>query len=153
MFSASLLVHLHPICSAVATGTLFVVVVFELARVLQGERFKGRDALPLLQLLLALTAAAAFFSGYRGAEEASKSFVVGRELIEQHHSLGRLFFILAAATAVAGAVSRAAVYQRTFFRSLYLVLLAGAVCSGIVAGYMGGSLVFEHGAGVSATAP
>jgi uncharacterized membrane protein len=93
---------------------------------------------------------AAFFSGYQANELANQTFKVDDAAISLHHSLGRWLLLLAIPLGGLGITAEIATQGKQVFRGLYLFCLFISAGLVLVTGYMGGELVFKHGAGVYA---
>ena len=88
----------------------------------------------------------AFLSGYQAKEIASQTFQVSDDLILVHHYWGRaLLFCVVPCLAFHFFMQRSG---NLVARYLYLLSLALITAIAIYAGYLGGELVFSHGAGV-----
>ena len=93
----------------------------------------------------------AYLSGYPASESANRTFLVSDEAISWHHTMGRVLLITTfVCSAFAIVESKAKYYVRTF-RVLYLIFLIASLLMVLYTGYLGGKLVFEHGAGVYAS--
>lgn len=137
----------HPLIVHTPIALLIVSVLFELAgRALDADW--ARRAAVVMLVIGALGAAAAVVTGLE-AGEAAEHQGVAEQPVDSHEDAGKLTLILAAAAVVARAVATRAGSLRAAVTGAALVLqLAAAVMVG-VAGYRGGRLVYEHGAGVS----
>jgi uncharacterized membrane protein len=143
--------NLHPPLSAFPIVLLVVVVVLEL--VAYRRRPEWRTAIEFLLVLSVVATVAAFFSGYQGSDLADQTFRVSDEVIAWHHTCGRLVLFLVLPCAALRFVCTRARYNARAFAVAYGVVLT--VCVGLVlyTGYLGGQLVFAHGAGVYAPLP
>jgi len=102
-------------------------------------------------LWLAMAAvSAAFFSGYQANDLANQTFIVPDEAIAQHHNLGRILLFCIIPCALLGIFSDKAQHARQAFRAAYLILLSVCLVLVLCTGYLGGKLVFNYGAAVSA---
>lgn len=144
--------ELHPPLTAFPVALLTLVVIFEgiaLARPAPG----WRHSIEVLLVLAVLAVAAAFFSGYQASDRANQTFTIADEVIAWHHVMGRALLFAIVPCAALRFVAARARFNRTGFYTAYGFALA--LCLGLVAytGWLGGELVFEHGAGVRATLP
>ncbi|RIL05620.1 MAG: hypothetical protein DCC75_11520, partial [Proteobacteria bacterium] len=100
-----------------------------------------------------LAVAAAFISGYQGSELANQTFVISQDYIDQHHSWGRLLLFAIFPCVALKLCSEWATHNRSIFKAFYYSFLL--ICLGLAlrTGFLGGELVFKHGAGVFATPP
>lgn len=139
--------NFHPVLTSFPFALLSCVLVAELLVLFWPKPFAGIATLWVLVCSI-LGTLAAFFSGYQASDLANASFVVSDSLIENHHSWGRLllFAIFPCLALKYAAVN--AKYSRNFFKASYLVLLVTCWLLALYTGYLGGNLVFKHGAGV-----
>ncbi|MCB0311401.1 MAG: hypothetical protein KDD42_09205 [Bdellovibrionales bacterium] len=91
----------------------------------------------------------AFFSGYQASELANQSFIVPDQAIERHHRVSQILLFLSLPCGVLCVLSEVAQYARRAFRYLYLLILVSCSALVVYTGYLGGQLVFQHGAGVA----
>jgi uncharacterized membrane protein len=137
---------LHPILVHAPVTLLILSVFFEVAgRALDADWWR-RAAFALL-VMGALGAAAAVVTG-NAAGDAAERQGVAEQPVDSHENAGKLTLVLAAAAVVVRALAGRAGSMRRLASGLALALqLAAAIMVG-VAGYRGGRLVYEHGAGV-----
>jgi uncharacterized membrane protein len=138
---------LHPIIVHTPIALLIFSVLFELAgRALDADWW--RRAAFVLLLLGALGAAAAVITG-TAAGDAAERQGVAEQPVDQHEDAGKLTLGLAIGAVAVRLLASRAGGLRAWAGGLALALqLAAAIMVG-VAGYRGGRLVYEHGAGVS----
>ncbi len=146
----------HPPLTGFPAVILVLLATVEFFRLARGRA--GLDTTSdLLLLALVLITPLTFLSGYLGAAGADRTFSVPPAAIELHRSSGRLLVILLVPTAVSALLLRAAKKaggtEPAGVRRLYLFLLILALASCLWTGYLGGELVFGHGAGVRAAPP
>jgi uncharacterized membrane protein len=137
---------IHPLIVHVPIALLILSVLFELAgRALDADWWR-RAAVALL-VLGTLGAAAAVITGLQAGEAAERQGVADAPL-EKHEDAGKLTLALAIGAVVTRALGVRAGSLRKAVTVLALALqLAAAILVG-VAGFRGGRLVYEHGAGV-----
>jgi uncharacterized membrane protein len=109
-----------------------------------------RAAIRINLVLAAIFVGLAFLSGYSASDSANLTFIIGDDVISEHHNYGRLLLFLIFPCAALEWIAAKAKFNTGLFRLLYLLALVGCVGLVICTGYLGGKLVFEHGAGVSA---
>ncbi|MGH7741027.1 MAG: DUF2231 domain-containing protein [Candidatus Eiseniibacteriota bacterium] len=138
---------IHPVIVHTPIALLIFSALFELAgRALDADWWR-RAAFTLL-LLGTLGAAAAVITGTR-AGDAAEHQGVAEQPIDSHEDAGKLTLGLAIGAVVVRLLASRAGTLRGVAGGLALALqLAAAIMVG-VAGYRGGRLVYEHGAGVS----
>jgi uncharacterized membrane protein len=76
--------------------------------------------------------------------------MVPEEFISTHHNFGKTLMFLFIALVVLGFFARRSKYSKNLFLNSYRVLLIFAISLSIYTSFLGGKLVFEHAAGVSA---
>lgn len=139
--------NLHPFLSAFPPVLIIQAFVCELILLRAADREFWKKVGRYTLVAALIFTAAAFFSGYFAAEDASQTFNVSQDVIANHHNFGRLLlFALIPVTLF------------SFLRDdscrlnlLYLFFLAAALALVLYTGWLGGNLVFRHGAGVFAT--
>jgi uncharacterized membrane protein len=136
----------HPALVHAPIALIIVGAVFELmGRAL--DRDWLRKAAFAMLVVGVMGAGAAVLSG-REAEESVEHQGVSEHAIEEHEEIAQLSLWLGLAAVLTRAVAGRLGAVRAAVAGLALLLhLASAVTVG-VAGYRGGKLVFEHGAGV-----
>jgi uncharacterized membrane protein len=136
----------HPAVVHAPIALIIAGFVFELVgRALDREWW--RKAAFAMLVVGVLGAGAAVLSG-RAAEEGAERQGVARHAIHEHEEIAQLSLWLGLGAVLTRAVAGRLVALRAAVASLALVLhLAAAVAVGI-AGFRGGVLVFEQGAGV-----
>lgn len=145
-----MLASLHPPLSAFPLALITVVTLLEIIHIF----YRSPNLLYAIRINLALAAVfviAAFFSGYSASESASQTFQVGDQVIAWHHSWGRLLLFFILPTFILNLISSSAKQNKKVWFGLYYLLLLSCQSLVIYTGYLGGQLVFLHGAGVSAT--
>ena len=132
---------------------LVLLAAVEILRCGFGRKDLDRPAY-LLLLALAVFTPLTFLSGYFAASDAEQTFVVAPEVIETHRAFGRLLIIFLVPTFLTAALSRTALSSgnpaASKLNGVYLLFLTATLAIAAYTGYLGGSLVFEHGAGVRA---
>ena len=140
--------HLHPALSSFPPVILLLVCGLELAALAGiGDL---RRTIRILLWLGVPGVLAAVFSGYQASDSANQTFVVADQVIAAHHNIRRLLAFLIVPRAALEWIASKASHGKLMFQSLYRLVLL--LCAGLVvyAGYLGGELVFRHGAGVFA---
>ena len=94
-----------------------------------------------------------YYTGYWGAELASKTFEVSDELISYHQMLAKLYLATLVTCALFALMDTFDKENRPFVKFGYSTLVALTLFAAIMVSRQGGKLVFEHGAGVSAPVP
>ena len=147
----------HPPLSGFPFVLVFLLTALELrALFLKGDDLKvwnDRTVGVLLSFSLVMIPLT-YFSGYFGADFANARFEVPEELILQHQLWGKSALFLMIGCGVAFALYSAAPQHkagaRKGLRLLYRIGIFSLVALLARASYLGGQLVFEHGAGVRA---
>lgn len=146
--------NIHPPLSSFPFVLLTVTILFEIATLLQNSgKIKAEIRLIVCAryLLCAATIGTVitFLSGYWGEDFANQTFTVAEDLIKTHHNYGRLLLFCMVGCLAAKFAADFAKYHITLFRSVYWFLLVFCFSLSVYTGYLGGELVFEHGAGVA----
>lgn len=141
-------INLHPPLTAFPLALLVLVVALEIYS--RYRREDWRKPIEFVLVLMVVAVVAAFFSGYQASDGADRTFLVPDEPISRHHTVGRFLLFLSLPCAALRFVATRARYNARGFDVAYGIVLA--VCLGLVVytGYLGGELVFKHGAGVYA---
>lgn len=141
--------NFHPPLSSVPIVLLVSVGLGELLRLFRPEWIPS--AAVRFNLVLATGAVIlAFLSGYQGSEFANGTFKVSDEVIAVHHFWGRLLLFMVVPCLALEIIAARAQFAAQVFRGLYLLMLVGCIAIAVFTGWLGGQLVFEHGAGVVA---
>jgi uncharacterized membrane protein len=141
----------HPIIVHTPIALIIVSLLFDIVGRMTDLDWWRKAAFAML-VIGVLGAGAAVLSG-NAAEERAEDQGVPHEPIEEHQAAGTLTLWLGVAAVLARALAARPGPARGAISALALVahlLAAGAVG---VAGYRGGILVYDHGAGVKTTAP
>jgi uncharacterized membrane protein len=141
--------NFHPPLSSVPIVLLVSVGLGELLRCIRPDWI----SLSAVRFNLVLATGAvilAFLSGYQGNEFANGTFKVSDEVIAVHHFWGRLLLFMVVPCLALECIAARAQFAVKVFRGLYLLLLVACISVAIYTGWLGGQLVFEHGAGVVA---
>ena len=140
---------LHPPFASLPFAFILVVIAFELLSLFLKRPWMRHAALVVLAFA-AIAVAAAFYTGYQASESANQTFVVADSEIADPQFYGRLLLFTIIPCAAVGFFSVIAKYSQSLFRAVYLFLLLVSLGLVVTTGYLGGKLVFEHGAGVVA---
>ncbi len=140
--------HLHPALSTFPPVLLLIAGALELAALVGVAEL--RRTIRLLLWLAVPGVLAAFFSGYQASDSANQTFVIADQAIGAHHNLGRLLAFAIIPCAALEWVATSARHAKAFFEWLYRAVLMTCVGLVISTAYLGGELVFRHGAGVFA---
>lgn len=98
--------------------------------------------------LAAVFAVFAFVSGLSAAESASEMFEVSDDLIGGHYEAARLLLFVILPCPGLYYIALQAKHSRALFAGLFRAVLLAAFGLVLYSGYLGGKLVFSHGAGV-----
>lgn len=143
---------LHPPLSSFPIALVLTAAGLELLGLVWRKDFL-RHAVSVNLVAAALGIVAAFLSGYGASDTAQKTFIISDDVIEAHHEVGVLLLIVVFPCVAMHFVRTIALRAKLLWHAAFYLLLAATVVLTVVAGYRGGKLVFEHGAGVSATPP
>ena len=142
---------IHPPLSAFPVPFLIVALATELIRRIVPTLREDATSRVLVRVMIftaAASVAAAFFSGYHASEHANKTFAVSDDVIALHHLYGRLLLFLMFPLVSIAALAPSAKHGKRVLENILLILLLTVVAIAITTGYLGGRLVFVHGAGV-----
>lgn len=141
-------IPLHPVIVHTPIALILFALLFDIVGRLTDLAWWRKAAFAML-IFGVLGAWAAVYTG-NAAEEVAEDQGVPHDLIEAHESAGVITAWLGSLAVVARALAARPGAARTAFSILALVthlLAAGAVS---MAGFRGGILVYDHGAGVKA---
>jgi uncharacterized membrane protein len=142
-------IEIHPVIVHTPIALIIVSLLFDIVGRLTDLDWWRKAAFAML-VVGVLGAGAAVLTG-NAAEEKAEDQGVPHDAIEQHEEAGILTLWLGVAAVLARALAARPGPARAAVSALALIahlLVAGAVG---VAGYRGGILVFQHGAGVQTT--
>jgi uncharacterized membrane protein len=142
--------NLHPILTHFAPAAYVGAVLLELARLKYKSSSKIEGALDILIAVMPLAVLMAFFSGYLGSDAANQTFSIPEGEISEHHAYGRLLLFLSFPCTALYFVQKVATNAKEGFAWAYRLFLLACFVLVIITGDLGGDLVFEYGAGVSA---
>ena len=147
--------NIHPPLSAFPVTIVVLLVIAEAAQ-LTSRSFQPRHVSTFLLVVLALFFPITYLSGYIGAEYAldpSATFSVSAEQIDLHRNLAQLSLFSLVPLLLLGYLRYLGDSCGQSIKWLYrasVLVYALLVCA---TGYLGGQLVFTHGAGVYAPSP
>jgi uncharacterized membrane protein len=139
--------NIHPFLSSFPVALIITAFVLEVFSLFTASE-KWRTVIFTNLIFAAIFTLLAFVSGYQAKEIANQTFQVSEDLILFHHYWGRaLLFCVIPCVAFHFFMQRS---PQAMIRYLYLLSLALITAIALYAGYLGGELVFSHGAGVKA---
>lgn len=141
---------LHPILTAFPGVLIILACFFEF---FCPKRFKTlqNDLVLFLLGVLTVMAVLTFLSGLAAADFASKTFSVPDEPLATHYTWARAATFLTPVIFGLKYVATKSHYKSGLFRGIFRVVLLAFLTVFVITGNLGGTLVFVHGAGVSAT--
>ena len=152
------MINPHPPLAAFPAVLLTLVIGAEAASYLV-LRDELRRFARMVLCALALFAPATYISGYWGVDHANASYQVPTEAIARHQGSAKLFILLLVPLFIVALLQNLVVdgegahRKLTVIRGFYLVLLLMCGVCVFTTSYLGGALVFTHGAGVLVGAP
>lgn len=141
--------NFHPAISSFPSALLLMALGCEVVSLIQHKKFFSQMSAVLLVLCLPITIVT-FITGYNAADTASVTFVVPQNAISAHFEVARNLIFLLIPTVALKFVYERATHNKSFFFALYFLTLTLSVLFVVYASYLGGELVFSHGAGVKA---
>lgn len=146
--SLFLFYNVHPVFSSLPFAFFSLLIAVELISYFSVAG-SLRVAVDVLIPAIGIAVLLAFFSGYQGAEFVQTGSEALNEAVAVHHRSGKiLLFFLFPFIGVFYAARYASQNQKAF-RIIYLLLLVVCYALVIRSGFLGGDLVFSHGAGVA----
>lgn len=152
------LMNPHPPLAAFPAVLLTLVLGAEIASYLI-LRDELRRFAKLSLWALALFTPLTYISGYWGVDHANASFTVPEQAIAQHQASAKLFLLTMVPLCIVALLQNLVVEgdgaekKKRVIRGFYLALLLLCGACGFTTSYLGGSLVFSHGAGVLVGVP
>lgn len=141
--------HLHPILSSLPGVGFVFAALAEAIRIFFPSKVNNEIVGAALFVGVA-GVIAAYLSGTSAAESASQTFIVPDAVIAWHHTWGRMALFAAIPTAAMFLLSQHAKFYRAAILWGYRVLLFVTLVLSFYTAHLGGELVFDYGAGVSA---
>lgn len=141
--------NFHPVLSSFPLPIICLAAAVELCFLASGRRALVECAF-WLSMAFCLSVVGAFFSGYGGADFASRTFLVPEAEIVRHHVVGKVLIFTAPLLPLLAFVRLRARHGISGFAWAFRAVLACALVGVLFAGRLGGRLVFEFGAGVTA---
>jgi uncharacterized membrane protein len=139
---------LHPALTGFPPVLIVLLVFVELDSLIRpGPRMIPIRAFLLLSLLIFLPSA--YISGLLAEGYASRTFTVPNEAVNRHEKYAKILLCLCVPLIVLGLGSMETRWGKLAYRTVLLLALVMI----FYVGAAGGSLVFEHGAGVTASPP
>ena len=140
---------IHPALASAPAVIIALLLLLELVVFIRkyGDCAYLREVLAGLFFIVVI---AAFLSGYHANEFANQTFLVPDEVIAIHHRWGKALLFGSFGLALVATLSKRATHSKQLFTTIYWILLFGACACTWWTSFLGGSLVFAHGAGVYA---
>ena len=101
-----------------------------------------------LCVLFVIFAVASFFSGLQAEDAVEELSKISDDVIANHYQWGRIVFFGGVIVALFGALSIERLYEDRLLHLFYRISLLLLCAVTLYTGYLGGVLVFVHGAGV-----
>jgi uncharacterized membrane protein len=139
-------IELHPSIVHTPIAMIIISLMFDVVGRMTDLAWWRKAAFAML-VVGVMGAGAAVLSG-DAAEDKAEDQGVPKHAIEEHQEAGLLTLWVGVAAVVARALAALPGPARTAFSVLALVAHLATAGSVAVAGYRGGNLVFQHGAGV-----
>lgn len=137
---------LHPPLASFPVVILTLILGFEIF-----GRLSSREgvlaASRLLTLIVLPITLITYLSGYFTAGDANQRFTVDLEIISRHESFGKLLLIVLLVVVVLR-LCLDSVKHHKLLEWFFLLSLSGATLLAAYTSFLGGDLIFRHGAGV-----
>ena len=107
----------------------------------------SKEVANVLLVLLCIISPLTYYAGYWGAEQASQTFTVSEDVIANHQLFAKMYLISLVPTMTFGQLKsrgNSKIILVFYYLSLLLTLTLVSYAS-----FLGGDLVFSHGAGVN----
>lgn len=142
--------HLHAMLVHFPIALLVVAFVSEMVALFYKKEFLRQTAFYLL-FLGTLGTLASYFSG-KAAGDGMDEGSLGKA-IEMHQQAATISLWLSILTVLLYLASYIFKYNKPWFRLVHLILFALLIGAIVRTGYLGGQLVFRHGAGIELGLP
>lgn len=137
----------HPPLSSFPFVLVCVLAVSELALIIKKNNHTSAKVTLFTIIFLAVITPLTYYSGFWGLDYAEQSFQIPSHLIETHQSYARLFLILLIPLCLIYAL-RKSNFESKILTFLYRAFLLISLLHISYVSFLGGELVFSHGAGV-----
>jgi hypothetical protein len=134
----------HPPLVMFTPSLALLCVLFEILAIWHPLLINKNIRFLILTLFL-LSTIASYYSGFYGADYATK---LAPELLKAHQGYARFGLIVLMANYFIGAIALVSPYSNKFLEWSYRVVLLVVVGTIIFTSHLGGDLVFRHGGGV-----
>jgi uncharacterized membrane protein len=148
---SELFASLHPPLTSFPFVLLWVVVAFDLSEYLFKKDFYKFSV--LFSVVSLVAAFVAYQSGHQASQHASVSFQVADEIIGEHFLWAKISLFTLVTTVIFKVVGLFAKFNQNVFKLMAAALALATALIITWVGHLGGTLVFEHGAGVRASPP
>jgi uncharacterized membrane protein len=144
------MIALHPPLSGMPSAFVALLVFVELLRLSSRFRLSLEVTRHVLVIAVVGSTLAVFLSGYQASGSLGELLPQVQEELGRHHAWGRGLLINSLLMGTFTWIARRATHGKGVILALYFVTLAVQVVLSVYVGFMGGSLVFDRGLGVSA---
>ena len=143
------MIALHPPLSGMPLAFVVLLVVVEVLGCFGSRRASLVVTKRILLLSVIGATIGAFLSGYQASSPLGDVSPEVQEALGQHHAYGRLLLINSLLMGTFSWIASRAVHGKKGIVVLYVVTLAVQLMLTLWVGYLGGSLVFDRGVGVT----
>jgi uncharacterized membrane protein len=139
----------HPLFSHAPLTITALVVIYYLYSFVTKKRYPSLET--ILLLLLCISAALSFATGWFAQETAGRSFTVPEDAIAEHFKIARITLVLSLCTLSFHGISKVANTQKKqlIATTLFVITLLALIFSVFATSHAGGKLVYTYGAGIS----
>lgn len=137
----------HPPLSSFPFVILFLLVLVELLTLTSKKKLSLVQVSNFLIVLLVIFAPLTYYAGFWGLDYSEQSFQIPDASIELHQTYAKLLLILIVPLALVYSLIRSNQASK-FLAFLYRLLLLLSLLLVAYVSFLGGELVFNHGAGI-----
>jgi uncharacterized membrane protein len=143
------MIFLHPPLSGMPLAFVGLLVVVEVLRCFGSWRGSLLTTQRILLISLIGSTICAFLSGYQASSPLGDLSSDVQNALGQHHAYGRLLLINSLLMGTFSLIAARAVHGKKGISALYVVTLVFQLLLTLWVGFLGGSLVFDRGVGVT----
>jgi uncharacterized membrane protein len=143
------MIAFHPPLSGLPLAGMLLLIAVELGRCIARTRIAAEHCRGFVVGATVLATVIVFVSGYQASWGLPALSPELERAVAKHHSIGRFLLLNSLALGTFFFLSRVAIHGRRVLVVLYYMTVASQILLTLWAGSLGGSLVFDHGIGVT----